>query len=65
MGKFDFNKKTSTLEKKNLVKKIRRFVDSGIVKTCEELDPNDRQLSFVIGLIDIALVPWSVVHFFK
>jgi hypothetical protein len=51
--------------KENLVKEIRRFVDSGIVKTCDELDPNERQLSFVIGLMDIELVPWSIVHCFK
>ena len=25
--------------KENFMKKIRKFVDSGIVKTCDELDP--------------------------
>ena len=30
--------------KDNFLKKIRRFVDSGIVKTCDELDRSEKQL---------------------
>ena len=48
IGTFDSIEKFYLVEKQNkenLVKKIRKFLDSGIVKTCVELDLNEMQLS--------------------
>ena len=38
IGIFDLNRNLERQNKENFVKKNRRFVDVGIVKTCDELD---------------------------